>query len=196
MKKILLSLAIIAVVSAASVGATKAYFTDQATVANNTFTAGKLDFTLNGDMTETQSLAISNLEPGGPWVGPYRMQVYNQNSPVSTIDMKYRFSSVGKSETVGGFYNKLNVKVEHGYCMPTPSGINPVTNTWIGALNGLTWDSTVSSIGGGKLTPNLTHCFAFYFQLDASAGNIYQGASAVADIVVNGTQFLNPGWSE
>jgi predicted ribosomally synthesized peptide with SipW-like signal peptide len=195
MKKFLLSILTIALVTTVTFGVTRAYFTDRATVNDNTFTAGKLDFTLNGDMTETQSVTLANMEPG-VWSEPYKMKVYNQNSPVSTMDIKYKISAVGQSESVGGFYNKLNTKFVHGFCDGSyPGDVNP-TNTYQGALSGLNWDSISSSIGGGKLSPNNTHCFAVYFQLDPSAGNVYQGASAVADIVVDGTQFINPGWSE
>jgi predicted ribosomally synthesized peptide with SipW-like signal peptide len=196
MKKILLSILTIALVATVAVGVTRAYFTDQATVSNNTFTAGKLNFTLNGDMTETKSITIAGLEPGAAWSGPYIMDIYNQDSPVSTMDMKYKFAPAFVSQTVGGFYSKLNTKVVHGYCDGSYlGGVNP-TNTYQGALSAMSWDSIASSIGGGKLSPNITHCFALYFQLDSTAGNVYQGASAVVNMVVNGTQFINPGWTE
>ncbi len=198
MKKILISLFVIGVVSAVTVGATSAYFTDQAVVESNTFAAGALDFTLNGDMTESVSLTLSDLEPGGDWSGPYKMKIYNKNTPSSTVDMKYRFYDDKESESVSGFYNKLNVKVNHGNCMTGANleDISPIQNTYTGKLKNLNWDSTTDSIGGGKLSPNITHCFALYFQLDSSAGNEFQGANAVADIVVDGTQFINPGWNE
>jgi predicted ribosomally synthesized peptide with SipW-like signal peptide len=196
MKKILISLFVIGVVAAITVGATRAYFTDQAVVDDNTFSAGALDFTLNGDMTETKSLALTDLEPGADWSGPYTMKVYNKNTPLSTVDMKYKFSSKKESESVTGFYKKLNVKVVHGFCDGSyPGEVNP-TNTYEGKLKDMSWDSTADSISGGKLKPNITHCFALYFQLDSSAGNEYQGANAVADIVVDGTQYINPGWNE
>lgn len=186
----------IAVIGMFAVGATRAYFTDQAVVNDIEFNAGRLDFTLNGDMTESQSLTINNLEPGGNWIGPYKMKVYNKNTPLSTVDMKYKFSATKVSQTVAGFYGLLNTKVVHGFCDGTyPGDVNP-TNTYEGLLSGLDWISTSDSIGGGKLSPNITHCFAFYFSLDPSAGNQYQGASAVVDIVVDGTQFINPGWAE
>jgi len=97
---------------------------------------------------------------------------------------------------VGGFYQKLNTKVVHGHCDGGyPGGVNP-TNTYEGALSALDWVSTASSINGGKLSPNNSHCFALYFQLDSTAGNVFQGANGVVDIVVDGTQFINPGWTE
>ena len=141
-------------------------------------------------MTESKSLALTDLEPGGAWDGPYEMKVYNQNTPVSTVDMKYKFYDKKESESVAGFYNKLNVKVDHYYCG------GALANTWTGRLKDMNWISTVSSIGSGKLEPNITHCFELSFQLDSSAGNTFQGADAMFDVVVDGTQYINPGWTE
>ena len=48
MKKIILSLAVIAVVAVVAVGATRAYFSDTETSTGNTFTAGTIDIAVNG----------------------------------------------------------------------------------------------------------------------------------------------------
>lgn len=195
MKKLLLGLLTVGIVSVIAIGATRAYFTDSATVDDNTFTAGKLDFTLNGDMTETKSIDLGPMEPGVEY-GPYEMKVYNKNLPASTMDMKYRFDASRESQTVPGFYGKLNVRAVHGFCDGSyPGDVNP-TNDFTGRLADMTWDSTTDSIGSGRLSPNITHCFAFYFELDSSAGNEFQGAGAVVDINVEGTQYINPGWTE
>lgn len=60
MKKILMSVLTIGVVSIVTFGATQAYFSDQETSTGNTFTAGTLDLTidLNGDWVN-------------PWTGPF-----------------------------------------------------------------------------------------------------------------------------
>ena len=190
MKNIIKSLVVVVAVAAVAGTATYSYFTDKAVVDNNTFSAGKLDFTLNGDMTETKSLNLSGMEPG-TWYGPYSMKVYNKNTPTSTMPMKYRFYDKKESESVAGFYNKLNAKVEHGHCVA--GGISPTTYSWTGKLKDMYFDSTTSAISA-YLGVNITHCFELSFQLDPSAGNAYQGASAVADVVVDGTQTTNPGW--
>lgn len=68
MKKIVLSLTVIAVVSIAVVGATRAFFSDTETSTGNTFTAGAIDLTLmDGDeVTGTlfNSALLSDLKPG------------------------------------------------------------------------------------------------------------------------------------
>jgi len=53
MKKIILSLAIIGVVSIGAIGATRAYFSDTATISGNTFTSGTLDLQIDSDPSPT-----------------------------------------------------------------------------------------------------------------------------------------------
>jgi predicted ribosomally synthesized peptide with SipW-like signal peptide len=76
MKKILLSLAIIAVVSAASVGATKAYFSDAEASNGNSFTAGSLDLVLGEQAT--LPFSVTNIVPGDHGTG--RITLTNQGS--------------------------------------------------------------------------------------------------------------------
>lgn len=53
MKRIILSLALIGVVSAVAVGATRAYFSDTVTISGNTFTAGTLDLKIDTDTSSS-----------------------------------------------------------------------------------------------------------------------------------------------
>lgn len=66
MKKIIISLAIIGVVSAAVIGGTYAYFSRSVTVTGNTFSAGTMTMKLNNleDDTVGPALVVSNLYPG------------------------------------------------------------------------------------------------------------------------------------
>ncbi|MDD5152496.1 MAG: TasA family protein [Candidatus Pacebacteria bacterium] len=61
MKRILLSLSVIAAVAIGAVGATRAYFSDTETSTGNTFTAGTLDITLG---TATYTTDVTNMKPG------------------------------------------------------------------------------------------------------------------------------------
>ncbi len=194
MKNILKSIFVVVAVAVVAGGATWAYFTDQAVVSGNTFASGKLDFKLNGDVTESQSVNLTEMEPG-VWYGPYKMTVYNE---LSTVPIKYRFQDGTWSETIPGFYDKINVKVEHGFCGGDPGDISSVTYSNTGKLSDLSFESPVSSITAptGSLGVNISHCFKLSFQLDPSADNDMQGGSATADIVVDGTQLENPDWSE
>lgn len=72
MKKILLSLLTIALVSVVAVGATRAYFSDTETSFNNTFTAGSLNLTVDGnDGVNKVKWTLSNLVPGNQPTGKF-----------------------------------------------------------------------------------------------------------------------------
>ena len=65
MIKIVKSLIVIVAVAALAVGATGAYFSDQATVAGNTFESGTLSLDLDPATTGNATpVIISNIKPG------------------------------------------------------------------------------------------------------------------------------------
>lgn len=61
MKKIMLSLAVIAIVAVGAIGATRAYFSDTKTSTGNTFTAGSIN--LNDGLTTTK-FTFNDMKPG------------------------------------------------------------------------------------------------------------------------------------
>lgn len=63
MKKIIMSLAMIAAVGAIVVGATRAYFSDTETSTGNTFTAGTIDIAIDGENPWIESYDIGDLKP-------------------------------------------------------------------------------------------------------------------------------------
>jgi predicted ribosomally synthesized peptide with SipW-like signal peptide len=91
MIKILLSLAMIALVSSAAVGATKAYFSDTETSNGNTFTAGSLDLAVGANNgVNTIMWTVVGLRPG--------------NMPIRT----YHLNNVGSMD---GFLDLENISV-------------------------------------------------------------------------------------
>ncbi|MFA6338593.1 MAG: TasA family protein [Candidatus Paceibacterota bacterium] len=86
MKKIILSLAVIALTATAAVGATRAWFSDTETSTGNTFTAGTLDLKVN--QADSLPVVIANVVPGS-----------SESAPVV----------VTNSGNVNGKYLKLNV---------------------------------------------------------------------------------------
>ncbi len=192
MTRITKSLVMIALVAALAVGATGAYFTDQETVAGNTFTAGKVDIDIRGACSSPQT--FSNMAPG-VWTAPCEYQIYNQNTPVSTLAVKYRFYDSKVSESVVNYYNKINVIVRHTHAGTPNPGSWPIV--YQGQLKNLMVDSTsTSGIISTSLGVNNTHVYYMEFQLHSSTGNAYQSATATADFVFDATQTNNPGWSQ
>lgn len=118
MKKILLSLSIIAVAAAIVVGATIAYFSGEATSSGNTFTMGNIEIYANengiyGDTGTGNGLPfnVSNMSPGNHW-GPVYAAVANKG----TLPFNWTFTLKKTSDTPGtgggNLYNVLKVKIE------------------------------------------------------------------------------------
>ena len=73
MKKILISAFTIFVAVAAVAGATFAVFSDTETSAGNTFAAGSLDLTVDGDNTNVVKFNVSDMRPGNQPKGTYTL---------------------------------------------------------------------------------------------------------------------------
>lgn len=198
MKKILYSLVMIAAVSAVAIGATRAYFTDQEVLSDNVLAAGKVDIDLRGDGPMEILLGTDQYFQGGLVPGEYspdlfEMIVYNQGWGVSTIPVKYRFRTEFVDQSVPGYWELLRVRVRHNFAgSPDPANW-PIV--YQGSLNNLSVNSIDNAIAD-YLDPNISHVYYFEFGLSSSAGNVYQGASADFRIVVDATQYNNPGWDE
>ncbi len=191
MRRIIVSLFIIAAMTVTTIGATRAYFSSQDTITGNTLGAGKLKVILRADSGSTVPINIANMAPG-IWSSLTNIGVENPNTPDSTMPLKYRFYDQKTSESVGGFYDKIWVRVRHTWA-GTP-GTWPIV--WEGKLKDLYIDSPTYSITAptGGLNVWNTHVYQLEFKLDEGASNTYQGQSATFDLVVYATQVNNPGW--
>lgn len=86
MKKILISLSIIAAVGATVVGVTRAYFSDTETSTGNTFSAGTLDLNLNGGNTNVVKFTVADVKPGDSGTGTWT--VNNVGSLAGYLDLE------------------------------------------------------------------------------------------------------------
>lgn len=185
MTKIFKNLMIILATLAIAGNATNAYFNDNLTVENNTFSSGTLNIVYSG--TASTSLSLCDMEPG-TWYGmndEYKLTLLNDNGN-STIDAKYRIRESLTSETEAGFYNKINVKAYR------KQGGN-----WELKYDGKLKNFEVNpsnTPATGNLDVGETHRWKFEFQLDPTMGNQYQGDNAVFALHVDSTQKSNPGW--
>jgi len=64
MKKIIISLSIIAIVAVISIGITTAYFSDTETSENNTMAAGTMDLNIDDGNIEVTTMTLTNKTPG------------------------------------------------------------------------------------------------------------------------------------
>lgn len=187
MLRIVKSFLTIAIVAAIAVGATGAYFTDQEVVANNTFTAGRVDIDIRGACSTPQT--FTGMAPG-VWTAPCEYQIYNL---AHSLPVKYMFEASKVSQTELDMYDLMNVIVRHTFAgTPDPSSW-PIV--YQGPLNGMSINSIDDAIAD-TLGTNITHVYYLQFQLDPSAGNEYQGDSVVFDLIFDATQADNPDWTE
>jgi len=86
MKKVLISLSIIAAVAAIVVGATTAYFSDTETSAGNTFSAGTIDIRVEGDnFTWTQPAVLEDMKPC--YTDYFNFTIYNDGSDPNPVNV-------------------------------------------------------------------------------------------------------------
>ncbi len=193
MKRIIASLLIVIVVGTLSASATKAYFTSSYTENGNTLAAGKLVFDLRSDTkTAHWPFQLSGLLPGV--IVPGGTDIVNVYNHADSSTMKYRlyFAYTGGNGTL---YNLVRFNAYRcnwysgGNC---GSWTQIVSNGWMKNYNG-TVGSIVSPV---NIDPNNSTWWKIETWLDSTAGNGVQGTSATFDLIGNGTEPINSGWTE
>ena len=178
MKRLILSVLTIGMVSVTAFAATRAYFSDQATILGNTITTGKVDIVLRGEVADT--IHLTNVMPG-VWTTPKVLEIYNL---ADSYPIKYKFQDTYVSQSVGGLYNMINVTVRHTHAGTANPANWPVVYQGKLADLGVLSSQSISEVLG----VNTTHVYYFQFQLDSTAGNTFQNQSATFDIVVDAIQ--------
>jgi predicted ribosomally synthesized peptide with SipW-like signal peptide len=97
MKKIILSVAVLALVGAGVFGITRAYFSDTETSTGNTFTAGTIDIKVDGQNPWDKSYSIGDLKPGETDYITFNIRNVGQN-PVNISKRVYNFVGDGGAE--------------------------------------------------------------------------------------------------
>ncbi|MFH1657479.1 MAG: TasA family protein [bacterium] len=108
MKKILISLGIIAVVAAIATGVTISYFSDTEVATGNTLTAGTIDIDIDGQNRFSDNFAVGDLKPGE--VGYMNFKINNVGlNPVNVSKSLYNFEHTDSDEgyfcegVIGGY---------------------------------------------------------------------------------------------
>ena len=185
MKKIMLSLGIIAIVAVGAVGATRAYFTSTASVTGNTFSSGSMALKIDSDPSSSgqtwvdtfnSGANIAGLYPGYPAKGEHNWQVIDiQNqgdlNGSATIQLNTTsWSALGDNLNFSISYDALN----NGTFVPVTSGTLAqfVDQTYnLGTIN-------AGQIASVKIE----------WAVPTSAGNDIMGKSVVVDGVFGLTQ--------
>lgn len=168
MKKILLSLIVMVMASAAIIGATQAYFTGTATLGVNTMQAGKVIVNVGDTAVHQVLMSPVGLIPG-VWSDSFPFQVNN----VGTIPVTYSLSANGVYESFPNFYALMYVKV---------LDIND---------NVVVPETLLSSFNYAQTTvldANGTHNYKFQYALASTAGDEFQGQYAQFNLVVSAEQ--------
>jgi len=113
MKKIIISLSIMAMVAGIVIGATGAFFSDTETSTGNTFTAGTIDIAIDGQNPWSESYDIGDLKPSETGYITFNIQNVGQN-PVNISKRIYSMVGTGGSSGVCGVSSEPEFIAEGG----------------------------------------------------------------------------------
>ncbi len=205
MKNITKSLIVISAVAALAIGGTIAYFSDTEQSTGNTFTAGTIDIAVDtgnpwestgeyifddmkpGGHTETISFTVKNVgtNPANIWK---RIKITAREDNLST---EPECDAIGGSWTgsacTGGTQKNDIDKVIH-YDM-TAGGTTVIDKNW-GIMMSDVDDIWVPI---ATLQPNEEQVITQNYQMDASAGNEYQGDKLTFDMTLYAEQYMGTG---
>lgn len=184
MYRILKSLLVIAAVAAVGVGATGAYFSDTASITDNTFSTGVLDVRINGQ----DSVAGATFSPMAPGqIGTSQeYQINNYGAPwfagSSNLTAKVLTLSANNCQDGGsGLCGLLNIKVEVNRGWPTWQV------AYDGVLSGLS-SADLLAPNWTELIPGSSESMRYTITLPdtGSDQSSLQGSTATWDFVAEG----------
>ena len=195
MKKILVSLITMAVVSAGLVGSTSAYFTDTQTISGMTLATGTLEITDSSEEWMTH-VTFENLKPGDTirkWVvltNTGTLDVASLNltaavdptSPDPDLLKQIKLSVVGQ---VSGYDN--------AYYTPdwtTGAYVDGFLTTGVDLLTGTVYYT--GGTPGTTMIPTATYTLILDFTVPTDMGNEWQGTSASFDLTFTAEQSHTP----
>jgi len=185
-KKILISLGIIGVVAAISLGVTGAWFSDEEPIVGNNFQSGTLDIKQGvNDLPVT----LTGLMPGVV-TDPQKLQMGNNGTLGAIIDKisvtSWANNDIDDDNKVGvsTYAQKVNVAISDEVGRPLWKG----TLSDLNGGNAIDGTDKVFLAKKGSGINYTTRDYWFTFQLDSSVDNNYQGEGISATLSVNATQ--------
>ncbi|HDJ30461.1 MAG TPA: hypothetical protein ENF31_00645, partial [bacterium] len=91
-KKILISLSIIGIVAAIAVGGTIAYFSDTETSEGNTFTAGVIDISIDGENPWHKTFTLADMKPC--YTDYITFKIENDGSGANPVDIYKKITNI------------------------------------------------------------------------------------------------------
>jgi len=180
MRKILLSLLMIALVSAIGVGATKAYFTSDVTVAGISVATGTLKIT-NQSQDWMQQVNFSNLKPGDL----IRKWVVIQND--GTLDVHTLTVSAVNKNDPSHLLGQLTGWT-YGTIAGTSDDTNGVQTGYNNSADVLLNNANLLSPANNVLHPGQHTTVQVQFVVPTTLGNEWQGKTAQFDLLFHAEQ--------
>jgi predicted ribosomally synthesized peptide with SipW-like signal peptide len=220
MKKIAISLSLIAIVATVAVAGTVAYFSDEETSTGNVFTAGTIDIAVEGKnpWTQTATLSVEDMKPSQHEYTEYVIHNVGTN-PANIFKMVHNVveadGQISESEcTYGNGIWKGN-----GVCTGSYSPIDTISSVvrydmsvWVynvdpeanSSANPIWWqviytddmNETLMEIEDKNVLLGMLPAGSYMkvqqsYHMDANAGNEYQGDTMTFDITLTGEQLIN-----
>ena len=189
MKKILMSMMVIALAAAIAAGGTIAYFSDEETSSENTFTAGTLDLGLANASGTDPTTGVTTT-----WVSP------SDWAPGDTVDATLYINNEGTIPA-------SNVTVDFDYSLTegTPATVDPGTTSLEDMIKATTVTldaATVTALQGktlaelkaldpydlGSWGANTEKALRIVWTFDSGADNGCQGDTATVTLTLNANQ--------
>ncbi|MEK7565943.1 MAG: TasA family protein [Patescibacteria group bacterium] len=189
MKRIVLSLIVLALAGSVAIGATRAYFSDTETSTGNTFSAGTLDLNLDSGNTNVVKFTVSNKAPGDTGTGTWTIKnvgTVNGFLDVQPITLSDDDNNCNEPEaavpdatcgSVGGGDLSANMNVDlfvdaNNNTIYDVGGDTPI---YTGLLSGIATAGYDSSIA---LNAGATNYITLNWGIPTTAGNIIQSDSS------------------
>lgn len=165
-----------------------AYFTSQATVGSNSFTAGTI---VIGTNPTSALLTLNPMMPGDSVTAPLTV------SNTGTAQLRYAISAATTNPDTKDLRSQLTVTVKSGVTTCTNAGFSvdgSVVRSTIalGATTAIAGDPTAGSQPGDRtLNAAASEVLCFQVSLPGSTGNAYQGATATSTFTFDAEQTAN-----
>lgn len=175
MKKILVSLMTIAMVSALIGGGVYAYFSDTETSTGNTFTAGTMDLNLDGGNANVVKFTVANVKPGDTGSGSYTV------ANVGTIPGYLDLTPIAVTQSTGSSTDP-ELADEAGGVDTAQLGNYLMVHIFVDADHDGTWDAGEADIFGTSAAP-------------AAVATIGTGLNSSVALADGGTVYIAVAWS-